>query len=175
MVNLSLRDVVLVNLGFLMCSHCLSMLIPLSQAQRTTNTHWANRLSLSELRSCESTFWRNDPIREIMDWPSRAPITGRFWVDLSTFWISINIVKLRKSLGRRKEAIVLVDMASLFSVLQGRPGWHVECSVMARFVHPLFVIYLSLSLFFSFGKTASQLKAVVLMRVLKDHLLSVGI
>ena len=73
-----------------------------------------------------------------------------------------NIDKLRKSLGRRKEAsIVLVDIASLFSVLQGRPGWHVECSVMARFVHPLFVICSSLSLFCFFGKTASQRKAVV--------------
>ena len=28
MVNLLLRDVILVNLGFHMCSHCLSMLIP---------------------------------------------------------------------------------------------------------------------------------------------------
>ena len=32
MVNLLLRDVILVNLSFHMCSHCLSMLIPFSQA-----------------------------------------------------------------------------------------------------------------------------------------------
>jgi len=32
MVNLLLRDVILVNLRFHMCSHCLSMLIPFSQA-----------------------------------------------------------------------------------------------------------------------------------------------
>lgn len=38
-----------------MCSHCLSMLIPFSQAWRTTNTHRANRLSLSELPSGETT------------------------------------------------------------------------------------------------------------------------
>ena len=55
MVNLVLRDAVLVNLGFHTCSHCLSMLIPFSQAERTTNTHRANRLSLGELPSGETT------------------------------------------------------------------------------------------------------------------------
>ena len=56
MVNLLLRGVVLVNLGFHMCSQCLSMLIPF------TNTHRANQLRLGELPSGESTLGQNDPI-----------------------------------------------------------------------------------------------------------------
>ena len=42
-------DVILVTLGFHMCGHCISMLSPFFQAQRTTNTLRANRLSLGEL------------------------------------------------------------------------------------------------------------------------------
>ena len=52
MVNLLLRDVILVNLGFHMCIHCLSMLnYSFSQALRT---HRANQLSLSEVPTGEA-------------------------------------------------------------------------------------------------------------------------
>ena len=43
------RDVFLATLGFHMCGHCISMLSPLFQDQRTTNTLQGNRLSLGEL------------------------------------------------------------------------------------------------------------------------------
>ena len=56
------RDVILVTLGFNMCSHCLSMLIPFFQAYRTTNTLRANRPSLSKPLSCEPIFEQNDLI-----------------------------------------------------------------------------------------------------------------
>ena len=62
MVNLLLRDVILVNLGFHMCSHCLPMLVPFSQALRTINTHRVNRLSLDEPPFGDSTLGWNDPI-----------------------------------------------------------------------------------------------------------------
>jgi len=45
MVNLLLRDVILVNLGFHMCSHCLSMLIPflrLKEHIERIDLVWAN-------------------------------------------------------------------------------------------------------------------------------------
>ena len=57
------RDVILVALGFHLCSHCLSMLAPFIQDDRTTNTLRANRLCLVELLSGEPTFGRNDLIR----------------------------------------------------------------------------------------------------------------
>ena len=46
MVNILLWDVVLVILGFNMCSHCLSILIHFLKAYRTTNTHRANQLNV---------------------------------------------------------------------------------------------------------------------------------
>ena len=53
MVNLHLRDVILVNLGFHMCSQCLSMLIPFSHTTNTiyldlANCHRANRPDTKE-------------------------------------------------------------------------------------------------------------------------------
>ena len=57
MVTILLRDVILVNLGFHMCSQCLSMLIPFSH---TTNTHRVNLLRLGELPSGESTRYQGD-------------------------------------------------------------------------------------------------------------------
>ena len=52
MVNLLLRDVVLVNLGFHMCSHCLSMLVPFFQANETTNAHQQEHITRSEQLPC---------------------------------------------------------------------------------------------------------------------------
>ena len=61
------RGVILVTLGFHIHSHCLSMHIPFFQAQTTTNTPRANRLSLGELLSGEPTFERNDliPLKQL--------------------------------------------------------------------------------------------------------------
>ena len=52
-MNLLLRDVILVNLGFHMCSQCLSMLIPFSHTTNTiyldlANCHRANRPDTKE-------------------------------------------------------------------------------------------------------------------------------
>ena len=55
-------DVNIITLGFHMCGHCVSMLGPLFQAQRTTNTLRKNRLSLGVLLVGRSDLGRNDLI-----------------------------------------------------------------------------------------------------------------
>ena len=61
MVNRLLWDVISVNLGFHMCSHCLSMLIPFSQAWQKNDKYRSGESTWSGLTG-ESTFGRTRPI-----------------------------------------------------------------------------------------------------------------
>ena len=87
MVNLLLRDVVLVNLGFHMCSHCLPTLVPLFQAKRTTNAHQQEHITRSEQLpcACVTAFSR---IRLFLE---------RFWRE---FWISFKFSKFHKPVSK---------------------------------------------------------------------------
>ena len=65
-VNLLLRDVISVNLGFHMCSHCLSMLIPFSQAKKRQRhigridlVRRTDPLPFNHARDIRGTFDRN--------------------------------------------------------------------------------------------------------------------
>ena len=100
MVNLLLRDVILVNLGFHMCRTravtvfpCLFLFFSLKERQiligridlAWANCYRANRLSLGELLSGESTFGRNDLIPMFPLYPRKRRCFSPVWSTVHTY------------------------------------------------------------------------------------------